>query len=91
MNQESGDYMPIAKTNLFGGITGIALKVVFGLLLSLLSWNGLKLCERMDGAEARIVQLQIADASRDVQLRSIEKKLDEISGDLKQLIRYRAP
>ena len=67
------------------GILNGAVKIVFGILLSVLSFSALKLYERMDNAERAIVALQITDAGRgeklaaiDAKLCSIERKLDKI-------------
>jgi hypothetical protein len=68
-----------------GGFLNGAVKIVFGILLSVLSFSALKLYERMDAAERSIVALQITDAGRgeklaaiDAKLCSIERKLDKI-------------
>lgn len=75
-----------------GGFLNGAVKIVFGILLSVLSFSALKLYERMDAAERSIVALQITDAGRgerlsaiDAKLCSIERKLDKImEGDLRR-------
>lgn len=74
------------------GFLNGAVKIVFGILLSVLSFSALKLYERMDAAERSIVALQITDAGRgeklaaiDAKLCSIERKLDKImEGDLRR-------
>ena len=81
-----------AANFLNGGLLNGAVKIVFGILLSVLSFSALKLYERMDNAERAIVALQITDAGRgeklaaiDAKLCSIERKLDKImEGDLRR-------
>ena len=85
-------FTKIFGDSLDGGMFGAALKIVFGILLSVLSFSALKLYERMDAAERSIVALQITDAGRgeklaaiDAKLCSIERKLDKImEGDLRR-------
>lgn len=72
-----------------GGMFGAALKIVFGLLLSVLSFSAFKLYDRMECAERSIVQLQITDAARSEKLNAIDSKLSSIEHKLDKLVEAR--
>ena len=71
------------------GLFGAALKIVFGLLLSVLSFSAFKLYDRMECAERSIVQLQITDAARSEKLNAIDSKLSSIEHKLDKLVEAR--
>ena len=71
------------------GLFGAVVKIVFGLLLSVLSFSAVKLMDRMDCAERSIVQLQITDAARSEKLNAIDSKLSSIEHKLDKLVEAR--
>jgi hypothetical protein len=90
MDSERGKGMsPFTKIfgdSLDGGLFGAALKIVFGLLLSVLSFSAFKLYDRMECAERSIVQLQITDAARSEKLTGIDSKLSSIERKLDKIV-----
>lgn len=77
-------------STLSGAILEPILKGVLALLLSLLSWNAIKLCTRMDACERAVVSLQITDAGRSEKIDQIGRVLDEMRLDVKKLLLERA-
>lgn len=71
------------------GLFGAVVKIVFGLLLSVLSFSAMKLMDRMDCAERSIVELQITDAARSEKLNAIDSKLSSIEQKVDKLIEAR--
>ncbi len=82
-------FRKIFGDSLDGGMFGAALKIVFGLLLSVLSFSAFKLYDRMECAERSIVQLQITDAARSEKLNAIDSKLSSIEHKLDKLVEAR--
>ena len=68
------------------GLFGAVVKIVFGLLLSVLSFSAVKLMDRMECAERSIVQLQITDAARSEKLNAIDSKLSSIEHKLDKIV-----
>ena len=79
-------FTKIFGDSLDGGMFGAALKIVFGLLLSVLSFSAFKLYDRMECAERSIVQLQITDAARSEKLNAIDSKLSSIEHKLDKIV-----
>lgn len=63
-----------------------AFKALLGVLVSLLSWNAWKMCERTERQEQAIVALQITDAARLEKITQMQKSVDEIGKDVKLLL-----
>ena len=69
-----------------GGMLGAVVKIVFGLLLSVLSFSAMKLMDRMECAERSIVELQIMGAARTERVNAIEVTLTRIEQKVDKLI-----
>ena len=82
-------FTKIFGDSLDGGMLGAVVKIVFGLLLSVLSFSAVKLMDRMDCAERSIVELQITGAARTERVNAIEVTLTRIEQKVDKLIEAR--
>lgn len=80
----------IASESCEGSVFAAVVRIVFGLLLSVLSFSAFKLYDRMECAEKNIVQLQITDAGRGEKLIAINDKLASIERKIDTLVEERA-
>lgn len=77
---------PNTAVEVSGGLVGAVVKIIFMVLLSILSFSALKLYERMECAERNIVNLQITDAARSEKLTGIDSKLSSIERKLDKIV-----
>ena len=82
-------FTKIFGDSLDGGMFGAVVKIVFGLLLSVLSFSAMKLMDRMECAERSIVELQITGAARTERVNAIEVTLTRIEQKVDKLIEAR--
>ena len=77
---------PLSSSVAAGGMLGQIIKIIFGLLLSILSWSGIQLCNRVASCEQDIVSLKIVDATRGGQMEGLQRTMEEVRADVKKLL-----
>jgi hypothetical protein len=87
LDGESGDRGERGKTGRDSNTVNTVVQALLGILLTLLSWNAFQICQRLNACEVSISGLQIAGAERQVRVDIINRDLNTIGIDIKDIKR----